>query len=150
MQKEWIWPASIIAFFVAFISFMMFVWAYANSQHIDLVVPNYYERQIKYQQQIDRIQRTKGLPEPLRLNYSSRQRLLEIYFPAFFQPEKVKGNIILYRPSDAKMDYSIAIALNSEGKQFIPTENLLAGLWRIKIDWEADGLDYYYEEAVTF
>lgn len=150
MKKEWIWPAGIIAFFVVFISFMMFVWAYANSQHVDLVVPNYYERQIKYQQQIDRIQRTKDLPEPLRLSYSSRQHLLEIYFPAFFLPEKVTGNITLYRPSDARMDYSVTIALNSEGKQFIPTENLLAGLWRIKIDWEADGLDYYYEEAVTF
>jgi len=113
-------------------------------------VPNYYERQVKYQQQIDRIRRTKELPEPLRLNYSSRERLLEIYFPASFQPEKVKGSINLYRPSDAALDYSIVIALNPGGKQFIPTANLLPGLWRIKIDWESDGFDYYYEEAVIF
>jgi len=126
------------------------LWRSYRLWHIDLVVPNYYERQVKYQQQIDRIQRTKDLAEPLRLNYSSRQRLLEIYFPAFFQPEKVKGNITLYRPSDAALDYSIVIALNPEGKQFIPTTNLLPGLWRIKIDWESDGFDYYYEEAVTF
>jgi hypothetical protein len=48
------------------------------------------------------------------------------------------------------MDYSVVLALNPDGKQFIPTANMLAGLWRIKIDWESDGLDYYYEEAVTF
>lgn len=150
MNKAWIWPAGIIGTIAAFISFMAFTWIYYDSQQIDLVTPNYYERQIQYQGQIDRIRRTKDLPEPMRLSYSAEQRLIEIRFPSFFKPEEVKGAITLYRPSDASLDFFVPLALNPEGKQFISTTNLAAGMWRAKIDWEFAGLGYYHEEVVFF
>jgi hypothetical protein len=60
MKKEWVWPAGIIASFAIFIAFMMTIWFFYNSQRIDLVTQNYYERQIQYQGQIDRITRTRN------------------------------------------------------------------------------------------
>jgi hypothetical protein len=148
MKKEWVWPAGIIASFAIFIAFMMTIWFFYNSQRIDLVTQNYYERQIQYQGQIDRITRTRNLPEPVRLTYSSEQRQIEIQFPFQFQPEQVEGTVTFYRPSNSSMDYVLPIVLSTERKQIIFTRNLAAGLWRIKMSWQSEGLDYYYEEMI--
>jgi hypothetical protein len=148
MKKEWVWPASIIASFAIFIAFMMTIWFFYNSQRIDLVTQNYYERQIQYQGQIDRITRTRNLPEPVRLTYSSEQRQIEIQFPFQFQPEQVEGTVTFYRPSNSSMDYVLPIVLSTERKQIIFTQNLAAGLWRIKMSWQSEGLEYYHEEMI--
>jgi hypothetical protein len=148
MKKEWVWPAGIIASFAIFIAFMMTIWFFYNSQRIDLVTQNYYERQIQYQGQIDRITRTRNLPEPVRLTYSSEQRQIEIQFPFQFQPEQVEGTVTFYRPSNSSMDYVLPIVLSTERKQIIFTRNLAAGLWRIKMSWQSEGLDYYHEEMM--
>lgn len=150
MNKSWQWPAGIILTLALFLGFMSWTWFYYHSQQIDLVTENYYDKQIAYQEQIERIQRARELPEPLRLAYIAERRQLEIRFPAFFSPEKVRGSVTLYRPSDAGMDFPVPLGLDREGKQIIPTAGFAAGLWRVKISWEAEGLEYYHEEAVLF
>lgn len=150
MNTSWQWPAGIVITLALFLGFMSWTWFYYHSQHIDLVSENYYEKQITYQEQIERIQRARALPQPLRLAYAPERRQLEIRFPAFFLPENVRGYVALYRPSDAGMDISMPLGLDREGKQIIPTARFTAGLWRVKISWEADGLGYYHEEAVLF
>ena len=89
-----------------------------------------------------------NLPEPVRLTYSSQQRQIEIQFPFQFQPEQVEGFVTFYRPSNSSMDYVLPIALSSERKQIIFTRNLADGLWRIKMSWQSEGLDYYHEEMM--
>ena len=122
----------------------------ANSQKNDLVTKDYYDRQIKYQEQIDRIQRATDLSNPFRLDYEPGSRQLAVHFPERFLSEDVRGSITLYRPSDANLDRSIPIALDDNGIQIIETDRLAQGLWRVKINCAVDTLDYYHEEVVIF
>jgi hypothetical protein len=54
-----LWPISIICFFtVAIIGCVSFV-AFCSRHPADLISPNYYEDEVKYQGQIDRLQHTQ-------------------------------------------------------------------------------------------
>jgi hypothetical protein len=39
----------------------------------------------------------------------------------------------------------LPLELDAEGVQQIPTGDLLPGLWRLKVDWTADGQGYFTE-----
>src|SRR5947207_839195 len=53
------WPIAIIAYFAVFISFIVTFIVWASHQRVDLVRADYYEAEIKFQQQIDRVERSR-------------------------------------------------------------------------------------------
>ena len=60
-----------------------------------------------------------------------------------------QGEIHFFCPSDSKLDFRIPIKADSEYQQFISTEQLKSGLWRIKVDWQAGGQPYFKELALA-
>lgn len=150
MRKSWHWPVGIIIAYSGFVLFLLAAWIIFKSQPVDLVAENYYEKQIKYQEQIDRIQRTKNLSEAVKVKYNAESQQIAIRFPKIFPSAQVEGKITLYRPSDAKMDFSLPIALNDLGIQIIPANTFTPGLWRIKLSWAVNEVEYYYEEPLYF
>ncbi len=122
---------------------------YTGTLSIGLVSDNYYADEIAYQQQIDRIQRTNALEPSVTVEFKPASGL-EVSFPAFFESATVEGTIILFRPSDKRLDRRIPINLNREGVQFISGINLpVPGLWKIKIFWQVEGIEYYLEEELV-
>jgi len=150
MKKSWYWPVGIIIAYGGFVLLLAGSIFIANSQRNDLVTKDYYDSQIKYQEQIERIQRTTNLPGPFRLDYEAESEQLVVRFPEQFVSQNVRGSITLYRPSDANLDRSIPIALDNNGMQIIETNRLASGLWRVKINCAMDTLEYYHEEVVIF
>ena len=70
----------------------------------------------------------------------------EIAFP---ESEKgISGEIQFFRPSNSALDQSFAISLNEQGKQFIETNNMVKGYYRVKVTWSMHGKDFYKEEPV--
>lgn len=132
---------AVCAIFVIGIGVMVYT---SMTKNIDLVTKNYYEEEIKYQQQIDKINNTNSLKE--KLSVETTENALLISFPK--QNGELKGEISLYRPSDAKKDFKIPVQLNENSKQFIATDNMQKGLWKVQINWNMNGKDYYSEEKV--
>ena len=77
--------------------------------------------------------------------YNKQNGSLTVQFPPEIDPIKVKGNILFFRPSDAKQDKLVALNLSSDGTQLISTKNLTPGYWKIKIFWQIDKNEYYKE-----
>ncbi len=72
-----------------------------------------------------------------------------INFPPGLTPDKIEGNMMLYRPSNKKQDFSIPIEL--KGMQvIIPASLLEAGRWNIIIDWSYENEKYYFKKEFTF
>ncbi len=134
--------AVIVVFLVTVIGFVI----YTATLPFNLVSKNYYAEEIAYQEQIERIERANALPEPIEVSYDNTGGLT-IRFPAYFEPASVQGTITLFRPSDKRLDRHFPINLNRDGRQYIAAEYLpIPGLWKIKISWSSEGLEYYWEK----
>lgn len=112
----------------------------------DLVEEEYYEAEIKYQEQIDKISRTKNLSD--QVSVKLRGKALELKFPSNFDGGRISGIVKYYKPADDLQDKIQKIILNDENRMFIDTKELSTGYWKIKIDWEVNDIQYYSEESL--
>ncbi|MFA6546060.1 MAG: FixH family protein [Limisphaerales bacterium] len=142
------WPYAIIAWFIVFGSAMAVWIAVALRQNMDLVSADYYEHEIRYQQQIDRQARTQSLEAKARLTYDAGQQRLTIALPAG-HASQARGKVALYRPSDARLDRESKLSVNSAGEQMLDTKGLRPGLWKVRVHWTFGGEEYFYDQAVT-
>jgi nitrogen fixation protein FixH len=142
------WPITIIAFFALFISFLASFIVFASRQHVDLVREDYYEEELRFQQQLDRVKRTQGSGQSASVAYSADQHCIAVRLP-FATAENMTGRIHLYRPSDAKLDCDWPLIVDSQGQQRLDASQLQAGLWRVRVQWLRNGQEYYCDQAVV-
>jgi hypothetical protein len=149
MNQSKQWPMGIAIIYVIFVLLLVAFAVFSRFQSVDLVTEDYYNQEIKYQQQINRIERARSLPEPVNWIYDKQKGALTVQFPPQFDPLKVKGNVLFFRPSDAKQDKLVALNLSTNGTQLISTENLIPGFWKIKIFWKVENNEYYNEGVLV-
>lgn len=135
---------------IAMILFMLFIlyMVYQSfQQKIDLVADNYYEQEVKFQQQIDKSQNVKELGEvPV---VEKNENGLSITFPSKQTPIAISGKIVLFRASNNDLDLDIPIKLNEVGIQTIDKDKLVAGKYLLKIEWSFNDKNYYHEEQIV-
>jgi len=112
----------------------------------DLVEEEYYDAEIKYQSQIEKIKRTKALPEPLKISLTTQ--FIEFDFPSIFENKTINGLIKFYKPSNDLLDKTQTIKLNGKNKMYFSTNELTTGLWKVKVHWEVEGIEYYSEKLL--
>ncbi len=144
------WGTGIVLAFVAFILFILYFVVLSfrdpESNH-DLVSEDYYQQELKYQDDLDA---ARNLDETgARIAIAKTGEGLRVEFPATFSPEKIKGSISLYRPSNKQLDFKTPIQL-SERQLLIPKSRLLDGRWDIRIDWTYEGKPYLYQQKITY
>ncbi len=121
---------SIILFFV--INIVVIVFAF--NEKVDLVTKNYYEKEIKYQEEIDKQNNSSILEQNIDVNYNHREVIIK--FPMNFKMNLIKGIIHFYRPSDSQNDFLVDLKLDSLGFQRINTSGIKPGLWKIIFNWK--------------
>jgi len=145
-DRRWpIWPLGITIFLILFVLSLVGFWIYASRQDVQLVTKNYYEKELKYQEQIDREHRANVLVEPVKMTYSATNRQYAIQFPDVFPAAAVGGELVFYRPSDARADSHHKIQLDENRQQSFTTATMAKGLWRVNLTWKVDGLEYFNE-----
>jgi hypothetical protein len=139
------WGKGILAVCIIFVIGVGVMVYISVNKNIDLVTKNYYEEEIKYQQQIDKINNSNNLKKQLIMQQNDGS--LVIIFPDD-EYRDIKGEISFYRPSDAKKDFKIPIILSGQNQQVIATNSLQKGLWKVQVNWNKSGVDYYNEEKL--
>ena len=142
------WPYGIILTFVLFIGGTVSLIVFASSQQVDLVSPNYYEQELKYQQRIDGLDRAKQLGNRASVSYDATSQRLTVCVPAEQVREKLAGQIQLYRPSAAGLDRELKLSPDANGIQTIDSANLERGLWKVRVSWNAGGQDYFVDQKI--
>jgi hypothetical protein len=143
------WPLSIVAFFVVAICGVVGFAIFCFHNKEELVAADYYEQEVRYQDQLDRAHRASSLQAPARISYDTRSQLITVLMPAAHLDPALKGWIQLYRPSAASMDQKLALQVNHFGAQTIDTRSLSDGLWHVRISWNLNGKDYYFDQKVV-
>ena len=143
------WPHAIIGWFVIFGSAMAAWVCFAVRQNMDLVRPDYYEEEIRFQKQLDTLNRTADWRGQVSLSYESARNAMTLRLPAHFVAGTPTGRIQFYRPSDATLDFERPLAIDSSGLQQIDVNGLRPGQWKIRVNWKLNGKDYLFEQTVV-
>lgn len=140
------WGMGIILAIAVFMGISISAGIFMMKQDVNLVSDDYYDKEIKYQQQIERIERTNKLEKENIISYKGSVVTIEL--PMKFSSKNVEGEILFYRPSDATSDLKIPLSIDSTGVQIIPVSALEKGLWTIKVDWLVLGKEYFNEKRI--
>jgi len=138
------WGKGIILVFVVFVLGIGILVYRSMTKNIDLVTTNYYEKELKYQEQIDKINNTNSLKEKIKIEYNGS--VILITYPQVHK--NITGEISFYKPSDAKSDFKMKVEPGSDMKQLIQKGVLAKGMWKVQINWAMDGRDYFSEDKV--
>lgn len=142
------WPYGIIGFFCLALTFLVTFIVWCCHQREDLVANNYYDDEIRYQQQVDRLKHTLSISAEVAVVYDSRQQSIVIQLPASCSHSAV-GQIHLYRPSDERLDQQLTLAPNDKGTQNLNAKTMAPGLWKVRVEWSANGQDYLLDRPVV-
>jgi hypothetical protein len=140
------WGIKVIIGFSVFVIMVLIMVGRSMSEDVNLVTDNYYEKELKYQDQIDKVNRTKELKDNLKITSGTNAFLFK--FPSEFLPNEITGNIHLYRPSSHLQDVTLPIKSDTEGKQIIDNSKLERGLWKIKVDWAVNDTTYFNQKSI--
>jgi nitrogen fixation protein FixH len=143
------WPYAIIGWFLLFGSGMAAWVVVAVRNDPELVRADYYEQEIAYQKQIDRLNRTAAVRGEVSVLYESMHQRIALHLPAGHLGDKSVGTIHFYRPSNAKLDFELPLALDSTGAQRIPTDKLQGGLWKVRVQWTSSGQEFFHDQSVV-
>jgi hypothetical protein len=141
------WPASIIGFFVLAIIFLVTFVAWAMRQREDLVSADYYEREVRYQQQLDSMNRSQAIAGQVVVTFDPSQQAIILTLPKD-QRSNATGNVHLYRPSDARLDRELPLAVGRDGVQKVDAKTLEGGLWKVRVKWKSNAQDYFLDQPV--
>ena len=141
------WPTAIILFFIGFFLFTAGLVVFASRQKMDLVRGDYYDEEIRYQEQLNRMNLTLPIADQVAIRYEATRQSIHIALP-LDHGKKATGRIRLYRPSDESLDREIPLALDADGAQQVDASKLPSGLWKVRLYWTVEGKDYYFSDTV--
>lgn len=150
MKFKFTWAHGIIlamACFIIFILSMIFRIEFSKNS-FDLVEDDYYDKEIKYQKEIDASQNTMKLTEKPKVENKSYG--ISISFPTEFNSNNTKGKVLLYRPSAKEMDVKKELELSGINTFVIPQKVLHPGAYVLKIYWTKDKKNYQMEVPVKW
>lgn len=140
------WGIIITVLYSGFVLLVLIMVMFSFTQKVDLVTDNYYEKELRYQEQIDKINRTSQLPEKLYFEFDNR--IISVRFPNKPDPDNPDNFIHFYRPSNSNYDRIVKIITDSLNFQKIELdkEKFSNGFWRVRINWVSKGTSYYVEK----
>jgi hypothetical protein len=135
------WGIRIAILYGAFVVMILFLVFKTMNENIDLVSPEYYQEELKFQDQIDRQRQSASLTEQPAIEL--REKNVAIKFPKSVASSTISGTIKFYRPSDSSKDFTTEVHADSSGMQMVSAEKLITGIYEVQLSWSAGGKNYY-------
>ena len=145
------WGTGIVlamAGFIVFILYFVITMVTDNKFNFELVVEDYYKKEIGFQQQLDAQKNASILEERVKIEQSNKG--LMIVFPDKKMASDLNnGTVSFYRVSQKNLDFEIPLVLEND-TMFIPATKLLPGRWDVSIEWNFSGKPYMVTEKIMF
>jgi hypothetical protein len=141
------WGYKILLLYSGFVILTLIMVFLAYRQDIPLVADDYYDQELKYQEEINKLTNARSLPHQVSIEYDSREQFLKITYP-LEQKGVIQGTIRLQRPSDPKLDTSFPVKSDEMHIQKISTVGLQKGYWKLKLYWENSNIQYLEEKDI--
>lgn len=141
---NWGWKITLL--YGGFVTMMVTLVILSSQQDIPLVRKDYYEHDLKYNEQLIRMANSQKLPKDLAVNYDEPNQKITLQFPE--KMTDLSGDILVFRPSQEGIDFTLPIEKLTDNRLTIGTSEMLKGHWKLKINWENGSKTYYKEVAL--
>jgi hypothetical protein len=134
----------IVGFLVASIALTVII----SQVDVHLVQEDYYEKDLKYQEEIDSRKRAGALESKPEITLDRTAKSCTIRFPERDRYDDIGGEVTFFRISDAAHDIVIPLRLDDNGSQHISVSGMTSGQWVLKLRWNEGGRDFSMEQRV--
>ena len=117
-----------------------------DAYHHELVSETYYEDELRYQEEINKVNNASKLET--KLIYRTSKEGVLITFPSDFSYDKVSGIIKMDRPSKKLLDFTMPVKLDENFQMLIPAEKAIQGKWKMVIDWKVGDKEFMYKAKI--
>ena len=142
------WPIGIVAYFVCFIVATIIFIAFALRNSMDLVRSDYYEQEIRYENQMDRMRLGEGVSDQVSVDFDGDANSLILKLPVAHIGRIASGTVHFYRPSNAKWDRHMPLILDASGRQSLDVSGMQSGFWKIRLQWMVEGKEFYLDRSL--
>ena len=138
------WGKGIVIAFISFALFIATLVTVCVKQEMSLVSKDYYQEELDYQQQIERIQNASTLVT--RPSITIKNDTLRL---AFDNLHNVKSGILkLTRASSDRHDASFQLPEHTYDEVTFRLSNLPRGRYKGSFQWVMNGKEYYFDQPV--
>jgi hypothetical protein len=141
------WGYRVAILYAGFASLIGFLVVRSINEDIDLVAPDYYEKELQYDSHKAATERNIALSNPAAIWSDSNGLRLEL--PKDFDPSQISGTIQLFRPSGKKLDFTVGIDSRQGLIQKVDRSKLVAGMYRVKVEFIYQSESYFLEKQVV-
>lgn len=134
----------IVVSFVLFAAFIGTLVAVCLREDVSLVSKDYYQEELVYEDQIQRLNNVAELSEKPVIRVVDHT--VQIEFSRFDAIEHARLQI--FCPSNARMDRSFSVKSSDEPIQSFQLDPLQKGMHRAKLQWEMNGKEFFLEEVI--
>ncbi|MES1225356.1 MAG: FixH family protein [Bacteroidota bacterium] len=140
------WGYKLLLTFVVFACMMGYLVFRAFNTNFELVKSDYYKDELRYQQVIDGTDRANMLSASPAITQKGSNITLQM--PEEMKNKTVTGHVWFYCAYNSKKDRKHELSIDKNGEQLF-NGSLTPGNYTMKIDWNADGKNYYAEKNLT-
>ena len=139
------WGKGIILSFVLFIG-VIFTMVYISvNTEFSLVSENYYEQEINYEDQLNRMRNFNALKEQPSFDFDRRKGEINLHFTPDLASALKEGKVVFFRASNARYDKELPLKLDDSHRFSVASASLLKGAWTLQLTW-SDGQKEFYKE----
>lgn len=141
------WSIRIIILYTGFVALILTLVFTCIGHASELESPDYYARELKFQEQLDASGNAERLGTPIR--YVVRERSVQLFLPPEVVSPGLIGTVSFIRPSDSSRDKAVAIQVDDAGVQMIDP-GLMSGVYKMRIAFKSMGRAYFKEAVINF
>jgi len=141
------WGNKLFLTFIVFGLGMGYLVYRSVTTNYELVAKDYYNQELRYQQVIDGSNLANRLSAQVKIAQTPTGILLEL--PSEMKNKPVSGDILFYCAYDQKKDKKFSLEVSPEATQVFQPSTLSPGDYTVKINWNAEGKNYFTEQKLT-
>lgn len=139
------WGYRIAAVYLSFVAGIGWMVYRSAGERVDLVTPDYYEQEVRYQERISEQANAAALSAPVSASW--REGRIEVLLPPEFEARRVDGELTLYCPSDAGKDLHTRF-MTTDSRMVLDVPKYSSGFHVLKLSFRADGRGYHVERDI--
>lgn len=136
-----------LGLFIIFIMYFVIRISTEKKYDYDLVTEEYYQKEMVFQKEMDAEANSNSLESKI-----SGKKIAEgwmLTFPENLDYSKITGTVLLYRPSNKKLDFQLTLQLSTKSL-LIPDDLMLPGRWNTIVKWQYEGEEYLYKNEIVY
>jgi hypothetical protein len=131
------WGTGIAVFYILFVFAMIFSVVKSSQQNNDLVIDNYYDEAVTYQNIIDESNNASNAKSKLKMEFKSNESAIAIKTEG--SETYISGSLSFYKPDNEKNDFKLDFKTDNSGNALIMLKNIRNGFWKVGLSWRSAG-----------